>query len=90
MCYSVELVPRDVFAAVLRRVKKAATDDDRDDHCVREKSSCVPSKVDEARHGWPPIRPYSLYMVVTHNGIVRKRHHFTDILEMVIHFLQLN
>ena len=29
----------------LRRVKKAATDDDRDDGCVREKLSCVPSKV---------------------------------------------
>ena len=56
----------------LHRVKKAATDDDRDDGCVREKSSCVPSKVDEAHHlvclveergkkkgehGWPPIRP---------------------------------
>ena len=39
------------------RVKKAATDD-RDDGYVREKSSCVPSKVDEARHGWPSIRPY--------------------------------
>ena len=34
----------------LHRVKKAATDDDRDDGCVREKSSCMPSKVDEARH----------------------------------------
>ena len=34
----------------LHRVKKVATDDDRDDGCVREKLSCVPSKVDEARH----------------------------------------
>ena len=34
----------------LHRIKKAATDDDRDDGCVREKSSCMPSKVDEARH----------------------------------------